>query len=81
LDQTRYTTKTKDHEFVDSKVAILPTTRVETIVAPITNFVKGGVLIGSSKNLGHGSGRVSTGRNLNRSLELPTRTIRVIGTP
>jgi hypothetical protein len=59
---------------------VIPTTGVETIVAPITNFVKGGVLIGSSKNLGHGLGGVSTGTNLNRSLELPI-TIRVVGTP
>jgi hypothetical protein len=60
--------------------AIIPTMRVETIVAPNTNFVRGGVLIGSIVNLGHGSRRVSTRRNLNRSLGLLT-TIRVVGTP
>jgi hypothetical protein len=54
---------------------------VETIVAPITNFLKGGILIGFSKNLGHGLGNVSTRRNLNRNSKLSTSTIRVVGTP
>jgi hypothetical protein len=54
---------------------------VETIVAPITNFLKVGILIGFLKNLGHGSGNVSTKRNLNRNSKLSTSTIRVVGTP
>jgi hypothetical protein len=42
---------------------IIPTRRVETIVAPNTNFVRGGVLIGSITNLGCGLGGVSMERN------------------
>jgi len=60
---------------------VIPTTWVETIVAPITNFLKGGILIGFLKNLGHGSGNVLTKRNLNRNSKLSTSTIRVVGTP
>ncbi len=33
---------------------VIPTIGVETIVAPNINFVRGGVLIGSTSNLGHG---------------------------
>ncbi len=60
---------------------VIPTTRVENFIAPNTNFVKGGILIGFTTNLGHGSSRVLTRRNLNGSLGLPTTTIRVIGAP
>jgi hypothetical protein len=49
---------------------IIPTIGVETIVTPNTNFVRGGILIGSTTKLGHGLGRVSMGRNLTRSLRL-----------
>jgi len=35
---------------------------VEIVVAPNTNFVKGGILIGSATNLGCGSGGVSKER-------------------
>jgi hypothetical protein len=51
---------------------------METIVAPNTNVVKGGVLIGSTTNLGHGLDKVSAGRNLNRSLGLLAITIVVV---
>lgn len=54
---------------------------VETIVAPNTNVVRGGVLIGFVANLGCGSSKVSMGRNLNRNLGIPTTNIGVIGTP
>jgi hypothetical protein len=54
---------------------------VEIVVAPNTNFVKGGILIGFATNLGCESGRVSKGRNLNRSSRLPTTITRVVGTP
>ncbi len=37
----------------------IPTTRMETIVAPNTIFVKGGKLIRSITNLGHGSAIVA----------------------
>jgi hypothetical protein len=60
---------------------IIPTRRVETIVAPNTNFVRGGVLIGSITNLGCGLGGVSMERNMNRSLGLLAVTIGVVGTP
>jgi hypothetical protein len=33
---------------------VIPTIGVETIVTPNINFVRGGVLIGSTSNLGHG---------------------------
>jgi len=54
---------------------------VEIVVAPNTNFVRGGVLIGSTLNLGHGLGGVLVGRNLNWSLGLPSPTIGIVGTP
>jgi hypothetical protein len=60
---------------------IISTTCVEIVVTPNTNFVKGGVLIGLIMNLGYGLGKVSVGRNLNKSSILPTSTIGVVGTP
>jgi hypothetical protein len=42
------------------------------VVAPNTNFVKGGVLIRFVTNLGCGSGGVLEGRTLNTSFELRT---------
>jgi len=51
---------------------------VEIVVAPNTNVVKGGVLIGFATNLGRGSNRVSTGRNLNRSLGLLAITTTIV---
>ncbi len=60
---------------------VTPTIGVETIVTPNTNFVRGGVLIGSTTNLGHGSNEVSMGRNLSMSLKLSTTTIGVVRTP
>jgi hypothetical protein len=54
---------------------------METIVAPSTNFVRGGILIGFVANLGHGSNKVSTRRNLNRNLGIPTINTEVVGTP
>jgi hypothetical protein len=41
------------------------------MVAPSTNVVKGGVLIGSIANLGSGSGGIFIGTNLNQSSTLP----------
>jgi len=60
---------------------VIPTTRVKFVVAPNTNFVKGGILIRYATNLGCGSSGVSEGKNLNRSSGLPTSITRVIGTP
>jgi hypothetical protein len=61
--------------------AIITTIGVETIVAFNTDVVKMGVVIRFATNLGHGSNGFSTGRNLNRSLRLPTISIGVVGTP
>jgi hypothetical protein len=54
---------------------------METIVASTTNFIKSGVLIGSTFNLGHGLGRVLAKRNLNRSSRVLVATTGVVGTP
>ncbi len=61
--------------------AVMTTTRVETVVAPIMNVVRRGVLIGFATNLGRRLGKYLVGRNLSRSLELPVITSRVVGTP
>jgi hypothetical protein len=53
---------------------------VELIVAPNTNVVRGGVLIGSVANLGCGTSGISIERNLNRSSGLLTTPIGVVGT-
>jgi hypothetical protein len=54
---------------------------METVVVSNTNFVKGGTLTGSITNLGCGSRRVSTRRNLSRGFGLPFTTTKVVGTP
>jgi hypothetical protein len=54
---------------------------MKTIVAPNTNSIRSGTLIGSTMNLGHGSGGVSVGRNLSRSSRLPITIIGVVGIP
>jgi hypothetical protein len=51
------------------------------VVAPITNVVRGGILIGFATNLGSGSGGVLARKNLNQSPRLPILTIGVVGTP
>jgi hypothetical protein len=56
-------------------------TRVEIVDAPNIDVIKKGILIGSATKLGSESGGVSVVRNLNRSLALPTTTIRVVSTP
>jgi hypothetical protein len=53
---------------------------VETIVAPNTKFVRGGVLTRFVANLGCGLGGVSMGRNLNRSSRIPIVNVGVVGT-
>jgi hypothetical protein len=69
-------------EFIQSLNVVIPTTRMEIVVTPTTNFVKGGnLLIGFAKNLGCGLRRVLVRRNLNRSLRIPVATIGVVGTP
>jgi hypothetical protein len=45
------------------------------------NVVKGGILIGSTTNLGHGLNGVLLTRNLSRNLKLPTVITIVVGTP
>jgi hypothetical protein len=54
---------------------------METIIAPNTNVVRGGILIRSTTNLGLGLGGVSAKRNLNQSLGLPIATTGIVGTP
>jgi hypothetical protein len=54
---------------------------VEIVVAPTTNFVRSGILIKYVANLGHGLGRVSTKRNLSKSLGILVTTIGIVGTP
>jgi hypothetical protein len=53
---------------------VVITTRVETMVAPNTNIVRSGVLIGFAANLGSGSSGVLAGRNLSWSSTLSTTT-------
>ncbi len=60
---------------------IIPTIKVEIVVAPNTNFVRGGIFIRFVMNLDCGLGRVLERRTLNRSYELLTETIGVVGTP
>jgi hypothetical protein len=60
---------------------IIPTTRMEIVVALATNFIKGGVLIGSTTNWNYGLKGVSTGRTLSRSLGILVATNKVVGTP
>ncbi len=50
------------------------------MVAPNMNVVRGGVVIGSTTNLGSGLGGVSKRSNLNQSSALPTTIIGVVGT-
>jgi hypothetical protein len=55
-------------EVIQPHNVVIPTTRVEIVVTPNTNFVKGEILIGSTTNLGHGLNRVLAKRNLSGSL-------------
>jgi hypothetical protein len=69
-------------EFIQSLNVIIPTTRMEIVVTPTTNFVKGGnLLIGFAKNLGCGSRRVLVRRNLSRSLRIPWQLLELLGHP
>jgi hypothetical protein len=68
-------------EGTQSPNVLITTIRVEMVVAPNTTVVKGGILIGSATNLGHGSGSISIGRNLSRSARLLAISIGVLGTP
>ncbi len=45
-------------EVTQSLNTIITTTRVEMVVAPNINVVRGGILIGYVTNVGHGLGRV-----------------------
>ncbi len=54
---------------------------METVVAPNTNVIRGGVLIGFVINLGSRLVRVSIGRNPNWSLTILIATTGVVGTP
>ncbi len=54
---------------------------MEKIVKPNMNVVRKEIVIGSVVNLDHGLGGFSKGKNLSRSLRLPTTNIRVVGTP
>jgi hypothetical protein len=58
----------------------ITTIRVEKVVAPNMDVVRRGVLIRFVAKLGRGLDGVSIGRNLSRSLALPTTTTRVVGT-
>jgi hypothetical protein len=64
-------------EFTQSPNVVITTLGVEIVVAPNTNIVRNGVLIGSTTNLGG----VSVRRNLSRNSTLSTSTIKVVGTP
>ncbi len=66
---------------IQSFNVIITTIGVETVVAPNTNVVKDGVLIGFVANLGSGLGGILVGRNLSQSSILPIVTIGVVGTP
>jgi len=54
---------------------------MEIVVVPIAYFIKSGILIGSTANLGCGLGRVSTRRNLSKSLGILVVIIGVVATP
>jgi hypothetical protein len=60
---------------------VIPTIRMETVVAPHTNFIRGRVLIGFAANLGHGLKGILVRRNLNRNSRIPIATIGVVATP
>ncbi len=60
---------------------VITTTGVEMIITPSMNAIRGGILIGSTTNLGNGSGGVSVARNLSQSLGPPIATTGVVGTP
>jgi hypothetical protein len=66
---------------IKSLNVVIITIGVETVVAPNTNVVKSGILIGYATNLDHGLGGVSIGRNLTRSLGLLVAITRVVATP
>jgi len=66
---------------IQSFNTVIPTIRVETIVALATNFVKIGVLIGFVTNLGRGSGGVLARRNLSRSSRIPIAITKIVRTP
>jgi hypothetical protein len=68
-------------EATQSPNVIITTTRVETIVAPNTNVVRGGILIGFVTYLGSGSNKILAKRNLSWNLKLPVATTKVYGTP
>jgi hypothetical protein len=59
----------------------ITTTRVEMVIAPNMDVVRRGILIRFVTKLSNGLGGVSIGRNLNRSLALPTIITKVVGTP
>jgi hypothetical protein len=54
---------------------------VETVVTPIRNVVRRGILIGSVTKLGSRLGGVFVVRNLSQSLTLPANIIGVVGIP
>jgi hypothetical protein len=65
---------------IQSFDAGITTTNVETFVMPNIDVVRRGILIGFAVILGSGSNGVSTIKNLNRSLALPTTITRVVST-
>jgi len=54
-------------EVTQSPNVVITTIWMEMVVTPNTNVVRGGVLIGSTINLGRGSGGVLVRRNLSQS--------------
>jgi hypothetical protein len=68
-------------EVTQSVNVVITTIGVEMVVAPNTNIVRSGVLIGSAVNLGSGLSGVSARRNLSWSSTLSTTTTKVVGTP
>jgi hypothetical protein len=67
-------------EVIQSLNVVIATIGVDTVVVPNMNVARRGVVIGSIVNLSHGLSEFSMGRNLSRSLELPTGITRVFGT-
>jgi hypothetical protein len=66
---------------IQSLNVVIITIGVEMVVASSTNVVRSGILIGYATNLDCGSGGVSVGRNLTRSLGLLVAITRVVATP
>ncbi len=68
-------------EVIQPLNVVIPTIGVETIIALNTNFLKSGILTGTTMNLGCGLEGFLMERNLNKSSKLLETTIGIVGTP